>query len=156
MIHTPLDPLFLCRLVIPHLTSNPLGCNLLSQFYYIRTITTCTILNNNDVSLTSSKCCFHEKITFVQFVVEKWLIGSGCRLEWWVSWVQGWSSQMGLAIALWEGVQNMHHWSQRPQTSHQNWLGQAASRHHCFSCASVASTSFSLCERGGGHFEHCF
>ena len=35
MIHTPLDPLFLCRLVIPHLTSNPLGCNLLSQFYYI-------------------------------------------------------------------------------------------------------------------------
>jgi len=34
--------------------------------------------------------------------------------------------------------------------------GQAGSRHHCFSCASVASTSFSLCEAGGGHFEHCF
>ena len=31
MIHIPLHPLFLCRLVIPHLTSNPLGCNLLSQ-----------------------------------------------------------------------------------------------------------------------------
>ena len=40
MIHTPLDPLFLCRLVIPHLTSNPLGCNLLSQFYYISPVST--------------------------------------------------------------------------------------------------------------------
>ena len=55
-----------------------------------------------------------------------------------------------------EGVQNMHHWSRRPQTSHQNWVGQAGSCRHCCSCASVASTFFSLCKAGGGHFEHCF
>jgi len=30
-----------------------------------------------------------EDITFVQFVVEKRLIGSECHLEWWVGWVQG-------------------------------------------------------------------
>jgi len=47
-----------------------------------------------------------------------------------------------------EGVQNMHHWSRRPQTSHQNWVGQAGSRSHCCSCASVASSSFSLCQGG--------
>jgi len=36
------------------------------------------------------------------------------------------------------------------QTSHQNQnrVGQAASRHHCCSCASVASPSFSLCQGG--------
>jgi len=46
-----------------------------------------------------------------------------------------------------EDVQHTHHWCRRPQTSrhNQNWLGYAASRHHRCSCASVASTSFSLC-----------
>ena len=52
-----------------------------------------------------------------------------------------------------EGVQNTHHWSRRPQTSHQNWVGQAWSRRHCCSCASVVSTSFSLCEGGWSSFQ---
>ena len=122
------------------------------------TVTTCTTLRNNYVSLTSSKCRFHKNV----LVVEKWLTRSGCRLEWWVGWVQGWGSQTGLAIAPREGVQNTYHWSRRPQTSHQNSfnsVGQAGNLttfRHCCSCASVASTSFSLCEGGGGHFEHCF
>jgi len=30
-----------------------------------------------------------------------------------------------------KGVQNTHHWSRRPQTSHQNSVGQARSRCHC-------------------------
>jgi len=47
-----------------------------------------------------------------------------------------------------EGVQNTHHWSRRPQTSHQNRVGHAGSRCHCCSCASVASSSFSLCHGG--------
>jgi len=38
--HTPFDPLSLCKLVRPHLTSNTLGCNLLSQFHYISPIST--------------------------------------------------------------------------------------------------------------------
>ena len=90
-----------------------------------------------------------EDITFAQFIVEKRLIRSGCRLEWWVGWVQGWGSQTGLAIAPLEDVQNTHHWSRRPQTSHQNSVGQAGNLktfRHCCICASVASTSFSLCE----------
>ena len=45
-----------------------------------------------------------------------------------------------------------HHWSQRPQTWHKNWMGQAESRRHCCSCASVALTSFSLCEGGWWSF----
>jgi len=47
-----------------------------------------------------------------------------------------------------EGVQNTHHRSRRPQTSHQNQnrVGQAASCCHCCSCASVASTSFCFCQ----------
>jgi len=32
-------------------------------------------------------------------------------------------------------------------------VGQAGSRHHCCSCASVASTSFSLCEGGWWSFQ---
>ena len=51
-----------------------------------------------------------------------------------------------------EGVQNTHHGSRRPQTSHHNWVGQAGSCRHCCSCASVASTSFSLCEGGRWSF----
>jgi len=39
-IHTPLDPLSLCKLAVPHLTSSPLGCNLLSQYHYINPIST--------------------------------------------------------------------------------------------------------------------
>jgi len=54
-----------------------------------------------------------------------------------------------------EGVQNKYHWSWRPQTSHQNQnrVGQAVSRHHCCSCASVASSSFSLCQGGQWSFQ---
>jgi len=51
-----------------------------------------------------------------------------------------------------EGVQNMHHSSRRPQTLHQNRVGQAASRRHWCSCASVASPSFSLCQSGQWSF----
>ena len=51
-----------------------------------------------------------------------------------------------------EGVQNTHHWFRRPQTSHQNRVGKAGSRRHCCSCASVASSSFSLCQSGGWSF----
>ena len=39
-IHTPLDPLSFCKLVVPHLTSSPLGCDFLSQYCYINTIST--------------------------------------------------------------------------------------------------------------------
>jgi len=44
----------------------------------------------------------------------------------------------------------MHHWSWRPQTSHQNRVGQAGSCRHCCSCTSVAS--FSLCQGGRWSF----
>jgi len=39
-IHTPLGPLSLCKLVVHHLTSSYLECNLLSQYYYINPIST--------------------------------------------------------------------------------------------------------------------
>jgi len=51
-----------------------------------------------------------------------------------------------------EDVQNTCHWSRRPQTSHQNRVGQAGSRRHWCSCASVASSSFSLCQGGRWSF----
>jgi len=53
-----------------------------------------------------------------------------------------------------EGVQNTHHWSWRPQTSHQNQnrVGQAGSRRHCCSCALVALLSFSWCQGGQRSF----
>jgi len=51
-----------------------------------------------------------------------------------------------------EGVQNTHHWSRRPETSHQNRVGQARSYRHCCSCASVASSSFGLCQGGRWSF----
>jgi len=38
IILTPLDPLSLYKLVIPHFISSPLGCNLLSQYHYINPI----------------------------------------------------------------------------------------------------------------------
>ena len=51
-------------------------------------------------------------------------------------------------------TQNTHQWSRRPQTSHQNWVGQGGSRRHCCSCASMASSSFSfsLCQGGRWSF----
>jgi len=121
------------------------------------TITTCTTLRNNDVSLTSSKCHFHEKINtssssyrgipgnrnatvhFAATVASKF-----------ARFISGWLQRVEHPAR--EGVQNTHHWFWWPQTSHQNWVGQAGSRRRCCSCASVASTSFSLCEGGWWSF----
>ena len=51
-----------------------------------------------------------------------------------------------------EGVQNTHHRSRRPPTSHRNEVGQPGSRRDCCSCASVASSSYRLCQGGRRSF----
>jgi len=106
---------------------------------YKSAITTCTTLRS-----TSSKCCFYEKINarvhFAATVVSKFIrlkSGGLQRVEYTAK----------------EGVQNItYHWSRRPQTSHQNRVGQAGSHRHCCSCASVASSSFTLCQGGRWSF----
>jgi len=102
----------------------------------------CTTLSNDDVSWRHQNACYrgvsekrNPKVYFAAAVASKFArFKSGLlqRVE-------------HTAI---ESVQNTHHWSRRPQTSHQNQnrVGLAASRHHCCSYASVASPSFSLCE----------
>jgi len=55
-----------------------------------------------------------------------------------------------------EKVQNKHHWSRRPQTSHQNRVGQLD---YAVIAAAVRQwrRRLSVCVRAGGsHFEHCF
>jgi len=124
------------------------------------TITTCTTLRNNDTSLTSSKCHFHKKINIC--ILSSSYHGVPGKRNATVHFAATLASKFATFKSSWlqrvehpsrEGVQNMHHWSRRPQTSHRNWVGQAGSRCHCCSCASVALTSFSLCEGGWWSFQ---
>jgi len=92
---------------------------------------------NDDVSSTSSKCRFHEKKeNTVATKFTRFKSGGLQRVEYTAR----------------ECVQNTHHWSRRPQTLHQNRVGHAGSRRHCCSCASAASSSFSLCQGGRWSF----
>jgi len=110
---------------------------------YKSAIITCTTLRNDDVSSTSWKCRFHEKInTTVHFAATV-----TSKLNRFKS-----SGLQRMEYTAREGVQNTYHWSRRPQTSHQNRVGQAGSRRHCCSFASVASSSFSLCQGGRWSF----
>ena len=110
------------------------------------TITTCTTLNNNDVSLTSSKCHFHEKINIYP-------VRCGKTADWiWMPF--GVVGRLGPRMRQSDGIGDC---PTRRCTKHASLIsttsnitsklsGQAGSRRHCCSCASVASMSFSLCE----------
>jgi len=170
---------------------------------YKSAIITCTTLHNDDVSLTSSKCRFHEKKEKRQFIspllwppnyyspdlnpvdysvwsilqqkVYKTRITDLDDLIFSFFWCCAWLSLsyfylgrqtlMGslpflvschqtcfaitdiallCCLVLWRNKRSLSLSLSVSQTSHQNRVGQAGSRRHCCSCASVASSSFSL------------